>query len=49
MREDSGFAKRTCQYRIAAVELAVAEPEESPENSDHMVAVLENPPVEIFN
>jgi hypothetical protein len=32
MREDSGFAKRTCQYRVAAVVLAAAEPEESPEN-----------------
>ena len=32
MREESGFAKRTCQYRVEAVVLAAAEPEESPEN-----------------
>jgi hypothetical protein len=32
MREDSGYAKRTCQYRVEAVVLAAAKPEESPEN-----------------
>jgi len=32
MREDSGYAKLTCQYRVEAVVLAAAEPEESPEN-----------------
>ena len=32
MREDSGFAKRTCKYRVEAVVLAAAELEESPEN-----------------
>ena len=32
MREDSGYAKCICQYRVEAVVLAAAEPEESPEN-----------------
>lgn len=30
MSEDSGYAKRTCQYRVEAVVLAAAENEESP-------------------